>query len=189
MYLLFRKLCIFILLVFWVFETLFIILLLLFSHSVVSSSLWSHGRHHARLHWPSPSPRTCLNSCPSSWWCHPTISSSTIPFSFCLQSFPASRSFLINWLFAPGSQNIGASASWSVLPMDIQDWSPLGLTAWISLLSKGLSSLLQYHSSKASILWHSAFLMIQLSQPYWKNYSFGYTDIFRQSNVSGFLIC
>ena len=126
----------------------------MFSHSAVSSSLWSHEGHYTRLHWPSPSPRTCLNSCPLSWWCHPTISPSAIPFSFWLQSFPASGSFLINWLFAPGSQNIGASALWSVLPMDIQDWFPLGLTGWLSLLSKGLSSLLKHHSSKASNLWH-----------------------------------
>ena len=94
--------------------------------SVTQLSLWSHGRHHTRLHWPSPSPITCLNSCPLSWWCHPTISPSAILFSFCLQSFPASGFFLINWLFAQGGQNIGASASWSVLPMDIRDWFPLG---------------------------------------------------------------
>ena len=89
-----------------------------------------------RLLCPSPTPRGCSNSWPLSWWCHPTISSSVTPF-FCLQSFPASGSFSVSQLFASGGQNIGASAS--VLPMNIQDWFPLGLTALISLLSKGLS--------------------------------------------------
>ena len=110
--------------------------MLLFSHSVVSDSLWPHGLHHARLPWPSPSPGACSNSCPLIEWCHPTISSSVIPFSFCLQSFPASGSFLISQLFA-GDQSIGTSAS--VLPMNIQDWFPLGWTGWISFQSKGLS--------------------------------------------------
>ena len=88
---------------------------------------------------PCPSPTPCSNSCPSSQWCHPTISSSVIPFSSCLQSFPVSGSFQMSQLFASGGQNIGASASASVLPMNIQDWFPLGLTGLISLLSKGLS--------------------------------------------------
>ena len=79
------------------------------------------------------------NSCPSSWWCHPIISSSVVPFSSCLQSFPASGSFLMSWFFASGGQNIGVSASASVLPVNIQDWFPLGWTGWISLQSKGLS--------------------------------------------------
>ena len=127
------------------------------SCSLMSSSLWPHGLQHARLLCPSPTPRACSNSCPSSQWCHPTISSSVVPFSSCLQSFTASGSFLRSQFFASGGQSIKASAS--VLPMNIKDWSPLGLTGLISLLSKvTLKSLLQHHSSKASILRHSAFL-------------------------------
>ena len=128
-----------------------------FNLSVMSDSLQPHGLQHARPPCPSPTPGACSNSCPSSQWCHPTILSSVIPVSSCLQSFPASGSFLMSQLFTSGSQSIGASASASVLPMNIQDWFPLGWTGWISLLSKGLSkSLLQHqHSSKASILWHS----------------------------------
>ena len=105
----------------------------------------------------------CSNSCPLTQWCHPTISSSVIPFSSCLQSFPASGSFPVSQLFASGGQNIGASVSAPVLLMNIQDWFPLGLTSFIPLQSK---SLLQHHSSKASILWHSAFFIVQLSHPY-----------------------
>ena len=137
-----------------------------FSCSVVSSSLWPHGLQHARLPCPSPSPRVCSNSCPLRWWCHPPILSSVIPFSSCLQFFSASRSFLMSQLFTSGSQSIGASASASVLPMNIRGWFPLGLTDLISLQSKGLKSLLQHHSSKASILLPSVFFMIQLSHPY-----------------------
>ena len=107
--------------------------------SVVSHSLWPHGLQHAKLPLPSQSPRVCSNSCPLSQWCHPTISSFVIPFSSCIYSFPASGSFLISQLFASGGQSIGVSASVSVLPMNIQDWFPLGLTGLISLLSKGLS--------------------------------------------------
>ena len=99
-----------------------------FSHSVVSNSLWPHGLQHARLPCPSSTPGTCSNSCPSSWWCHPTILSSVAPFSSCLQSFPASRFFPVSQLFASGGQHIGASASASVLPMSIQGWFPLGWT-------------------------------------------------------------
>ena len=109
-----------------------------FSHSVVSDSLGPHGLQHARLPCPSPTPGACSNSCPSSGWCHPTISSSAIPFSSCLQSFPASGSFLKSHFFTSGSQSIGASASASVLPMNIQDWFSLGFTGLISLQSKGL---------------------------------------------------
>ena len=112
---------------------------ILFSCSVVSNSLRPHGLQHARLPCPSPSPRACSNSCPLSRWCHPTISSSVVPFSSCLQSFPASGSFLMSWLFISGGQSIGASASALVLPMNIQDWFPLGWTGWTSLQSKGLS--------------------------------------------------
>ena len=110
-----------------------------FSHSVVSDSLQPHELQHARLPCPSPTPRACSNSCPSSPWCHPTISCSVIPFSSCLQSFPASGSFPMSQFFASGSQNIGVSASASVLPVNIQDWFPLGLTNLIYLQFKGLS--------------------------------------------------
>ena len=95
-----------------------------FSHSVVSNCLWPYGLEHARLPWPSPTPGACSNSCPSSWWCHATVSSSVVLFSSCLQSFPASRSFPLSQFFASGGQRIGASASASVLPMNIQDWFP-----------------------------------------------------------------
>ena len=114
-----------------------IILFLLFSCSVVSNSLWPHGLQHARLPCPSPTPGVCSNSCPLSQWCHPTISSSVIPLSSYPQSFPASGSFPMSWLFASGGQSIGASAS--VLPMNIQGWFSFGLTGLISLLSKELS--------------------------------------------------
>ena len=122
-----------------------------FSRSVMFDSLWPHGLQHTRPPCPSPTPRTCSNSCPSSWWSHPTISSSVIPFSSCLQSFPASGSFPMSQLFTSGGQHIGASASASVLPMNIQDWFPLGLTGLIFLQSKGLSSVfsnttVQHHS-------------------------------------------
>ena len=110
-----------------------------FSRSAVSNSLWPHEPQHARLPCPSPTPRACSNSCPLSWWCYPTISSSVILFFSCLQSFPASGSFPTSQFFASGGQTIGASASASVLPMNIQDWFPLGLTGWISLQSKWLS--------------------------------------------------
>ena len=110
-----------------------------FSRSVMSDSLRPHGMQHTRPPCPSPTPGVYPNSCPLSRWCHPTISSSIIPFSSCLQFFPASGSFQMNHLFASGGQNIGVSASTSVLPMNTQDWSPLGWTSWISLQSKGLS--------------------------------------------------
>ena len=110
-----------------------------FSRSVVSDSLRPHELQHTRPPCPSPSPRVYSNSCPSSQWCHPAISSSLIPFSFCPQSLPASGSFPMSQLFAWGDQSIGVSASASVLPMNTQDWSPLRWTGWISLQSKGLS--------------------------------------------------
>ena len=110
-----------------------------FSRSVVSNSLGPYGIQHARLPCPSPTPGVYSNSCPSHRWCHPTISSSVVPFSSSLQSFPASGSFQMSRLFASGGQSIWVSASTSVLPMNIQDWFPLGLTGWISLKSKGLS--------------------------------------------------
>ena len=109
-----------------------------FGHSVVSDSLRPHELQHARPPRPSPTPRVYSNSRPLSQWCHPTISSSVIPFS-CLQSFPASGSFSVSQFFASGGQSIGVSTSTSVLPMNTQHWYPLGWTGWISLQSKGLS--------------------------------------------------
>ena len=110
-----------------------------FSHSVMSNSLQPHESQHARPPCPSPTPRVHSDSRPSSWWCHPAISSSVVPFSSCPQSFPASESFPMSQLFTSGGQSIGISASASVLPMNTQNWSPLGWTGWISLQSKGLS--------------------------------------------------
>ena len=113
-----------------------------FSCSVVSYSLWRHILQHASLPCLSPTPRACSNSRASSWWSHPTISSSVVPFSSCLQSFPASGSFPTSQFFTSGGQNIGASTSASILPMNIQDWFPLGLTGLVSLKSKRLSRVL-----------------------------------------------
>ena len=141
-----------------------------FSCSVVSNSLWHHGLQHPRLPCPSPAPRVWSNSCPLSQWCHPTISSSVVPFSSHLQSFLASGSFLRSQFFASGGQSMGVSASTSVLPMNIQDWFPLGGTGWISFQSKGLSRVFyKHHSSKASILRRSAFFIVQLAHPYMTN--------------------
>ena len=109
-----------------------------FSHSVMTDSLWPHELQHARPPCPSPTPRAYSNLCPLSGWCHPTISSSDVPFSSHLQTFPASGSFPMSHFFASGGQRIGLSASTSVLPVNIQDWFPLGWTGWISLQSKGL---------------------------------------------------
>ena len=133
-------------------------------NSVMSASLWPHGLQHTRPPCPSPTPRACSNSGPLSWWCHPTISSSVSPFSSCLQSFPASGSFPMIQLFVSGSQSIEASAS--VLPMNIQDWFPLGFTGWIS---KGLSRVFynttvqkhQFFSAQPS-LWSSSHIHIWL---------------------------
>ena len=133
------------------------ILLFLFSHSVVSDSLWPHGLQHATLPCPSPTPRACSHSCPSSQWCHPTISSSVIPFSSCFQSFPAPGSFPMSQFFASGGQSIGASASAAVFPMNIQDQFLLGWTGSISLLSKGLSRVFSSISSSALSRLHGLF--------------------------------
>ena len=133
------------------------------SHVWLFATSWTAAQQ-ASL--PIPIPGACSNSCPSSQWCHPTILSSVVPFSSCLQSFPTSGSFPISQFFSSAAQSIGVSASTSVLPMNTQDWSPLGWTGWISLQSKGLKSLVQHHSSKASILQHSAFFIVQLSHPY-----------------------
>ena len=110
-----------------------------FSCSAVSNSLRPHESQHTRPPCPSPTPGVYPNSCPLCQWCHPTNSSSVIPFSSCPQSFPASGSFQMSQLFTSGGQSTGVSASTSVLPMNIQEWFPLGWTGWISLQSKGLS--------------------------------------------------
>ena len=123
------------------------------SHSVVSNSSRPHELQHARPPCPSPTFRVHPNPCPSSWWCHPTISSSVIPFSSCPQSFPASESFPVSQFFPSGGQSIGVSASTSALPMNIQDRFPLGWTGWISLQSKGLSRV----SSNTTVQKHQFF--------------------------------
>ena len=153
----------------------------------MSDSLWPHGLQHARLPCPSPAPGACSNSCPLRQWFHPTISSSVVPFSFCLQSFPESRSFPMSQVFMSCGQSTGASAL--VLPMNIQGWFPLGLTGWISLHSKGLSRVFsnttvqkhQFFGTQLS-LWSSYHIHRQLL----KNHSFDYMDIGWQSNVSAF---
>ena len=137
-----------------------ILLLVLFSLSVMSYFLWPQGPH-PRLPCPSLSPRVYSDACLLSQWCHPTISSSVVPFSSCLQSFPASGYFLMSWLFASGGQSIGASASASVFPMNIQDWFPLGWTGLISLQSKGLSRVF----SNTAVQKHQFFG----AQPLWLN--------------------
>ena len=136
-----------------------------FSPSVMSNSVWPHGAQHARLHCPSPTLGACSNSCPSSWWWHPTISSSVVPLSSRLQSFPASRSLQMSQFFTYG-QSIGASASASVLPMNIQDWSPLGLTGWISLKSKGLSRVFSNTTVQKHQFFGTQLSLVQLSYPY-----------------------
>ena len=153
--------------------------LLLFSCSVMSNSLRPHGLQHVRLPCPLLSPGVCSNSCPLSRWCHPTISSSVTPFSSFPQSFSASVSFLVSWLFALGSHSIETSASASVHPVNIQGWSPLALTDLISMLSKGPSRIF----SSTSVLWHSALTPIH---DYWKNHSFDCMDLCWQSDVSTF---
>ena len=145
-----------------------------FSHSLVSNTLKPHGLQHARLPCPSPAPRAYSNSCPSSQWCHPTISSSVVPISSNLQSFPASGSFPVSQFFASGGQRIAVSASASVFPMNIQDWFPLGWTGWISLQSKGLSRVfsnttVQKHQFFGAQVYSPTFTSIY---DYWKNHSF-----------------
>ena len=142
---------------------------MLFSWFVMSSSLWLHGLQHPRLPCSSLSLWVCSNSCPLSWWCHADILSSVIPFSSCLQSFPASESFLMSHLFASSGQSIGASALASVLPMTIQDWFPLGLPGLISLQSKWLSRIfcntaVQKHQcfDTHSSLWSNSHIHISL---------------------------
>ena len=146
------------------------------SRSVVSDSLRPHESQHARPPCPSPTLGVYSNSCPLSWWCHPTILSSVVPFSSCLQSFPTSGSFQMSQFFASGGQIIRVSASTSVLPMNIQDWFPLDWTGWISLESKGLSRVFSntivksINSSALSFLYSPTLTSIP---DYWKNHSFG----------------
>ena len=131
-----------------------------FSRSVMSDSFWPHGLQHSRLPCPSPTPGACSNSCPLHWWYHPTILSSVVPFSSCLHFFPVSGSFPGSQFFASGGQSIGVSNEYSGLISSRMDWLDL-------LVVQGtLKSLLQHHSSKASILLHSAFFIVQLSHPY-----------------------
>ena len=142
-----------------------------FSCSVVSNSLRPHGLQHTKPPCPSPTPRAYSNSCPQSQWCHSAISSYVFPFSSCLQSFPASGSLQMSQFFASGEWSIRVSASVSVFPMNMQDWFPSFRMDWLDLLAvQGiLKSLLQHHSSKASILRRSAFFIVQLSQSYMTN--------------------
>ena len=139
------------------------------------STLQPHGLQHARLPCPSPAPGVCSNSCPSSQWCHPTISSSVVPLSSCLQSFPASGSLPMSQFFASGGQSIGVSASALILSLNIHNWSPLGWTSWISLQSKGLSRVF----SNTTVQKHQFFSTQPSCSPaftfkhdYWKNHSF-----------------
>ena len=126
-----------------------------FSCSIVSDSLQPHELQHSRPPCPSPTPGVHPNPCPSSWWCHPPISSSVVPFSSCPQSLPASGSFPMSQLFTWGGQSIGVSASASVLPMNTQNWSPLGWTGWISLQSKGLSRVFSNTTVQKHQFWNN----------------------------------
>ena len=152
-------------------------MLLLFSHPVMSNSLWPHGLQHAKLPCHLPSAKVCSSSCPLHWWCHSAISSSDVLFSFHPLSFPASTTFPMSWLLASDDQNTGISASASVFPTSIQSWFPLRLTGLIALLSRGLLRVF------FSLLYGSALTSIH---DYWKNYSFDYIDLCQQSNVSAF---
>ena len=154
-----------------------------FSHSLMPDSLRPRGPQHARPPCLSPTPGVHSNSCPLSQWCHPTISSSVVPFSSRLQSFPALGSSPVSQFFSSGGQSIGVSASASVLPMNTQDWSPLGWTGWISLQSKGLARVFsnitvqKHQSSVLSFLYSPTLTFIHDN---WKDHSFDYTDLCRQ---------
>ena len=163
-----------------------------FSCSVVSDSLQPHGLQHSGLPCPSPIPSTCSNSCLLHQWCHPIISSSVIPFSSRLQSCPASGSFLMRWLFTSGGQSIRVSTSASVLPMNIQDWFPLGLTGLISLQSKRFSRVF-FNTTVKSI---SSLTLSLLYSPtltstcdYWKNHSSDKMNLCWQSNICSLIYC
>ena len=156
----------------------------------MSNCLRPHRPQHPGPPCPSPTPRTCSNSGPLSRWCHPTISSSVVPFSSCLQSCLASGSFLMSQLFPSGVQSIGVSASASVLPMNIQDWSPLGWAGWISLQSKGLSRVFSNTTVQKDQFFGAQLFFynptLTFIHDYWKNHSFDWMEIFWQSNVSAF---
>ena len=137
-----------------------------FSCSVVSDSLRTHESQHTRSPYPSPTPGVHSNSCPSSRWCHPAISSSVVPFSSCPQPLPASESFPMSQLFTWGGQSIGVSALASVLPMNTLDWSPLGWTGWISLQSKGLSRVFSNTTVQKQQFFGAQLSSVQLSHPY-----------------------
>ena len=160
-----------------------------FSCSVVSDSLRPHESQHTRPPCPSPTPSIYSNLCASSQWCHPAISYSFIPFSSWPQSFPASGSFPMSQPFTSGGQSTGVSASAAALPINTQDWSPLGWTGWIPLQSKGLSRVF----SSTTVQKHQFFALSFLQSPtltsildHWKNDSLDYTDLCWQSNVSAF---
>ena len=151
----------------------YIIISVQFSQTVMSDSLWPHEPQHVRAPCPSPTAGIYPNPCLLSWWCHPTIPSSVVPFSSCPQSFPALGSFQMSQLFASGGQSIGVSASASVLPVNTQDWSPLGWTGCISLQSRGLSRVFNtavqsINSSMLSFLYSPT---LTSTHDYWKNHS------------------
>ena len=155
----------------------------------MSESLRPHGLQHARPPCPSPTPKVYSNSCPLSPWCHPTVSSSVVPFSSCPQSLPASGSFPMSQLFTGDGRSTGVSALASVLPMKTQDWSPLEWTGWIFLQSKGLSRVFStpqfknINSSALSFLYNTTLTSIH---DYWKNHCLDETNLCWQSNVSAF---
>ena len=160
-----------------------------FSCSVLSNSLWPYGLQHRRLPSSSPTPGAYSNSCPSSQWCHPTISSSVVSLSSCLQSFSALGSFPMSYFFTSGGQSIGASASASILPMNIQDRFPLGWTGWISLQSKGLSRGFSNTTVQKHQFFHAQLSLLSNSHnnmTVGKNNSFSYKDIYWQGNISAF---
>ena len=159
-----------------------------FSHLVMSSSLQPHGLQHSRFPYPSLTSGVYANSCPLRQWCYLTLSSSVTPFSSCLQSFPASGSFQMSQFFASGGQSIGVSTSTSVLPINMQNWFPLGWSGWISLQSKGLSRVfsnttVQKHQFFGAQLYGPTLTSIHDN---WKNHSFNEMDLCWQSNVSAF---
>ena len=160
------------------------------NHSVVSDSFRLHGLQDARLPYPSQTPGANSNSYPSHQWCHPTISSSVFPFSSSLQSFPASGSFQMSQLFTSGSQSIWVSVSASVLPMNIQDWFPLGWTGVGSLCSprdsQESSPTPQFKRSNSLVLSFLYSPTLTSIHDYWKNHDFDYMDLCWQSNVSAF---
>ena len=160
-----------------------------FSCSVMSDPSRPHGLQHARLPCPSPTPKACSNPCPLSQWCHPTISSSVIPFSSCLQSFPALGSFQMSQFFASGGQSIGVSASTSVLPMNTQDWSPLNRLVGSPCSPRDSRESSPTPQFKSINYWVLSFLyssILTSIRGYWKNHSFDKMDLCWQSNVYSF---